>query len=104
MACLTTYGANSPAVYTGAPLATPLTIGGPISVKFYLTDPAQPAWGAAQNPRLDIEIDAVDANGDLLLAVGAGEGEGCGANGVCKTGPQPTARTYTTAIPRRTPP
>ena len=99
MGYLTNYGAGIPAVYTGAPLATPLTIGGPLSVKFYLTDPAQPAWVAAQNPRLDIEIDAVDANGDLLLAVGAGEWKVCDANGVCNTGPQPTAGTYTMSIP-----
>jgi hypothetical protein len=54
---------------------------------------------AAQNPRLDIEIDAVDANGDLLLAIGAGEWKVCDANGVCNTGPQPTAGTYTMSIP-----
>jgi serine protease AprX len=98
MGYVTNYGADIPAVFTGAPLATPLTVGGTMTVKFYLTDPAQPAWMAAQNPRLDVEIDAVDANGDLLLAVAAGEWKVCN-NGVCNTGPQPVAGTYTMSIP-----
>jgi len=98
MGYLTNYGADIPAIFNGSPLATPLTIGGPLSVKFYLTDPAQAAWVAAQNPRIDIEIDAVDANGDLLLAVGAGEWTAC-KNGVCTTGTSPTPGTYTMSIP-----
>ena len=98
MGYLTNYGADVPAIFTGAPLATPLTVGGNVAVKFYLVDPAQTAWAAAQNPRLDIEIDAVDANGDLILPLGAGEWHVCN-NGVCNTGSAPTAGTYTMSIP-----
>ena len=94
------YGAGVAAEFTSAPLAAPLTIGGNMSLKFYLTDPVQPVWTLAQNPRLAIEIDAVDANGELLLAVAAGEWTVCnGTPRVCNTGPQPVGGTYTLSIP-----
>jgi hypothetical protein len=94
------YGVGDPASFTSAPLAAPLTIGGPMSLKFYLTDPAEPAWVAAQNPRLAIEVDAVDENGELLLAAGAAEWTVCsGSPRVCNTGPQPVGGNYTVGIP-----
>jgi len=96
------YGADVPASFTSAPLAAPVTVGGALSLKFYLTDPAQPLWQSAFNPRLDVEIDAVDANGDLLLAVASGEWTLCNTvNGtrVCNSGPQPVAGTYSMEIP-----
>jgi hypothetical protein len=94
------YGAGIPGSFTSAPLTAPLTIGGATSLKFYLTDPAEPVWMAAQNPRLSIEIDAVDDNGELLLAVGAAEWTVCaGTPRVCNTGPQPVGGTYAVSIP-----
>ena len=95
------YGAGIPGSFTSAPLAAPVTVGGATTLKFYLVDPAEPAWMAAQNRRLNIEIDAVDENGELLLAVAAGEWTVCtGTPRVCNTGPQPTAGTYSMSIPR----
>ena len=96
------YGADIPAEFDSAPLAAPLTVGGALNLKFYLTDPAEALWQTAFNPRLDVEIDAIDANGDLLLAVASGEWTVCNTvNGarVCNTGPQPIAGTYTMQIP-----
>src|SRR5207253_1910350 len=104
MGYATNYGANIPAIFTGPPLAAPMTVGGTVTVKFYLTDPAQSAWASAgQNPRLDVEIDAVDANGNLILPLGAGEWHVCN-NGVCNSGTTPTAGTYTMSIPGATVP
>jgi serine protease AprX len=97
------YGADIPAIFTGAPLAVPMTVGGNVTLKFYLTDLAQSAWAAAgQNPRLDVELDAVDANGDLILPLGAGEWHVCNDAGVCNTGTTPAAGTYTMSIPGAT--
>jgi len=96
------YGADVPAEFTSAPLTAPLTVGGPLSLKFYLTDPAQPVWQTGFNPRLGVEIDAIDANGDLLLAVASGEWTVCNTVGgarVCNVGPQPVAGMYTMQIP-----
>ena len=72
------------------------------TVKFYLADLAQAAWQAAQNPRLDLQIDAVDENGELLIPIAAGEWTVCNTVGgafVCNAGPQPVAGTYTMEIP-----
>jgi hypothetical protein len=97
------YGVGDAAIFTSAPLAAPLTVGGPATLRFYLTDPAQPAWVSAQNPRVAIEIDAVDENGELLLAVGAAEWTVCsGTPRVCNTGPQPVGGTYSANIPPTT--
>lgn len=96
------YGADVPAEFTSAPLQAPLTVGGSISMRFYLVDPAQPLWQTAFNPRLAVEIDAVDANGELLLAVASGEWTVCNTvNGslLCNSGPQPVAGTYIMNIP-----
>ena len=96
------YGASLPAVFTGPATASAVTVGGALSVKVYLVDPAQPAWVAAQNPRLDVEVDAVDDNGELVAAVGFGEWTVCNDTGVCNTGPQPVAGVYTVNIPAAT--
>jgi serine protease AprX len=96
------YGAGVPGEFDSAPLAAPVTVGGSLSVKFYLTDPAQPAWIATTNPRLGVEVDAIDANGDLLLAVASGEWTVCSTvNGAvtCNDGPQPVGGVYTMQIP-----
>ena len=94
------YGAGVPASFTSAPLAAPLTIGGDMKLRFYLTDPVQPVWTTAQNPRVAIELDAVDGNGDLLLAVAAGEWTVCnGTPRVCNTGPAPVGGDYSMSIP-----
>lgn len=94
------YGAGVPGVFTSAPLPAALTLGGPMALRFYLVDPAQPGWSLAQNPRLVVEVDAVDDNGELLLAVGAAEFTVCnGTPRVCNVGPQPVGGTYTMNIP-----
>jgi hypothetical protein len=48
-------------------------VGGVMALRFYLVDPVQPVWSAAQNPRLGVEVDAIDENGELLLAVATAE-------------------------------
>jgi hypothetical protein len=99
------YGAGVPASFTSAPLPAPLTVGGAASLKFYLTDPLQALWQAGFNPRLSLEIDAIDADGELLVAVAAGEWTVCTTAGgapACNSGPQPVAGTYTMQIPAAT--
>jgi hypothetical protein len=99
------YGVGTPAEFTSAALSSALTVGGEFTLEFYLSDPLQPAWEPGFNPRLSVEIDAIDAAGELLVAVGAGEWTVCneqaGTN-VCNTGPQPVAGTYTMQIPPAT--
>ena len=93
---------GTPASFTSARLAAPLTVGGPASLKFYLVDPLQPAWTAQQSPFMSIEVDAIDDNGDLVLAVAASQWDVCTTvNGVktCQTGPQPVGGTYTFDVP-----
>jgi hypothetical protein len=93
-------GAGVPASFTSAALAAPLTVGGAVTLKFYLTDPAQPAWVIAQNPSVTMEIDAVDAEGNLVMAIASGEWPVCNDAGTaCNTGPQPVGGVYTAAIP-----
>lgn len=94
------YGAGIAASFTSAPLTAPLTVGGALTLKFYLTDPAQPAWQPGFNPRLALEIDAIDQNGELLTAVAASEWTVCDASAAtCNTGPQPVGGVYTLDIP-----
>jgi hypothetical protein len=93
------------ASFTSAALAEPLTVGGATTLKFYLTDPAQPAWQIAQNPRLTMEIDAIDASGNLVAAIASGEWPVCNAAGTaCNAGPQPVGGVYTANIPAVTVP
>ncbi len=108
MGYVTNYGAagvagGTPASFTSAKLAAPLTVGGPATFKLYLVDPLQSAWQqTTQWPFIEIEIDAIDDNGDLVLAVAATQQDVCATvNGVktCKTGAQPVGGTYTFAIP-----
>ena len=71
-------------------------------MKFYLVDPLQPAWQTAQSPFIEIEIDAIDDNGDLVLAVAASQQNVCTTvNGTktCNTGATPVGGTYTFEIP-----
>jgi hypothetical protein len=96
------YGAGMPASFTGAPLTADTTVGGPVTMKIYLTDPLVSAWQAAQNPRIGLEVDAVDATGTLITAVASGEWSVCNTvNGasVCNTGAQPVAGVYAVNIP-----
>src|SRR5687768_250325 len=103
MGYATNYGAGLPGVFTSAPLPAALTVGGVMALRFYLVDPAQPAWTLAQNPRLAVEVDAVDENGELLIAVGAAEFTVCnGTPRVCNVGPQPVGGTYAMNIPPAT--
>jgi hypothetical protein len=100
------YGVGTPASFTAAaPLASGVTVGGTVTLKLYLADPLQAAWQPGFNPRVSLEVDAIDANGDLMAAVASGEWTVCntvnGAN-VCNSGPQPVAGTYTVQIPPTT--
>lgn len=100
-----TPGIGTPASFTSAVQPAALTVGGRLTLKFYLADPAQPVWVAAQNPRFDLQIDAVDDNGELLLPIAAAEWKVCNTvNGtfVCNAGPQATAGVYTIDIPPAT--
>ena len=107
MGYLVNYGAagiagGTPASFTTAKLTAPITLGGPATMKFYLVDPVQPAWQAAQSPFIEIEIDAIDDNGELVLAVVASQQQVCETvNGTftCKTGPTPVGGTYVFDIP-----
>jgi serine protease AprX len=99
------YGAEeaggTPAVFTSAPLAAPMVVGGTATMKFYLVDPLQPQWQGVSNPRLVVEIDAVDAEGNLVAPIASGDIKICptdtGNN--CFTGTTPTLGTYTMNVP-----
>jgi hypothetical protein len=93
------YGAGDPAVYTSAPLTAPVTVGGPMTFTVYLADPAETVWQAGFAPQLSVEVNAVDANGELIRAVASGEFDICDAAGNCKTGPTPVRGVYTLNIP-----
>ena len=107
MGYVTNYGAagaagGTPANFTSAKLTAPLTVGGPATLKFYMVDPLQSAWVTAQSPFMEFEIDAIDDNGDLVLAVAASQQNVCTtANGTttCKTGATPVGGVYTFDIP-----
>jgi hypothetical protein len=93
---------GTPANFTSAKLTAPMTVGGPATIKFYMTDPLQSAWVTAQSPFMEFEIDAIDDNGDLVMAVAASQQYVCATvNGTttCKTGPTPVGGTYTFDIP-----
>jgi serine protease AprX len=90
-------GTGTPGSFVSAPLAAPLTVGGTATLRFYLVDPLSPAWMAAgaSNPRLVVEVDAVDENGFIITPVAAGETRLCNADFTsCLTGATPTAGTY----------
>jgi serine protease AprX len=93
------YGAGIPAQFTSAPLAAPLTVGGAASFKWYLVDPLQPAWTAAQSPFMTVEIDAIDDNGDLIAPIGAGQFDICATAEACYIGPQPVGGVYRLEVP-----
>jgi len=95
------YGVGTPATFTGAKLAAPQTVGGTLTLKLYLVDPAQPVWQSGFNPNVALEVDAVDGNGELVAAIGSGEWDVCNTSGgttVCNTGPQPVGGVYTVSI------
>jgi len=67
------YGAGMPASFTGVPLGGGDDGRGLVTLKLYLNRSLVSAWQAAQNPRISLEVDAVDANGALITAVASGE-------------------------------
>ena len=97
------YGAGIPADFTaavGEKLAAPMTVGGTASFKWYLIDPASTAWMAAQSPFMEVEIDAVDDAGNLVLPVAAAQVKICSTvNGarVCNTDAK--GGVYTFSVP-----
>lgn len=107
MGYATNYGAagvagGTPASFTSTKLAAPVTLGGPANLKFYLVDPLQPVWTAQQTPFLSIEIDAIDDNGDLVLAIAASQWDICTTvNGTktCQSAPQPVGGSYAFDVP-----
>jgi hypothetical protein len=106
MGYATNYGAEgtggTPASFVSAPLAAPLTIGGVATFKFYLVDSLQPAWIATSNPRITIEVDAIDADGFLVAPVASIEQTLCDASGNCLSGPEPVGGIYTMSLPEQT--
>jgi hypothetical protein len=67
-----------------------------------MVDPLQSAWTAAQSPFMEFEIDAIDDNGDLVLAVAASQQNVCTTvNGTktCNTGATPVGGVYTFEVP-----
>ena len=99
MGYLVNYGAGAPAIFTGPKLTAPLTIGGTATAKVYLVDPLQPAWASGFNPRLAIELDAVDDSDNLVMAIASYEQTVCNDAGACNVGPQPVSGTYTFNVP-----
>jgi serine protease AprX len=99
------YGVGTPASFTGAATTTAQTVGGSMTMKLYLVDGLQPAWQAGFNPRVTLEVDAIDSNGEIVAAIGSGEWTICntvsGAT-VCNSGPQPVGGVYTVSIPPTT--
>jgi serine protease AprX len=97
------YGAGVPALFTTAPLTAPVTLGGETVLSFYLVDPTVTAWINTTSPRLTIEIDAIDANGELVAPIGAQEFQVCQGSGAAKTclvgADAPVKGTYTMYLP-----
>jgi hypothetical protein len=96
------YGVGDLAVFTSDPIPADVTVGGTLSLKIYSVDPLQSAWTAAQSPFIQVEIDALDADGNYLEPVAAAQFDVCRTeNGtkVCNTGATPTAGVYTMELP-----
>jgi hypothetical protein len=96
------YGVGDLAVFTSNPIPADITVGGTLSLKVYSVDPAQSAWTAAQSPFIEVEVDALDGDGNYLEPVAAAQFDVCRTvNGtkVCNTGPTPTAGVYSVQIP-----
>ena len=95
------FGVGTPASFTSATLASAVTVGGPLTLTLYLTDPLQPLWQVGFNPSVYLEIDAVDSSGSLVAPIAAGEWTVCNGT-TCNTGPQPVRGVYTVQIPPAT--
>lgn len=94
------YGVGTPAVFTASAASTADTVyGGTVSLKWYIVDPLQPAWTTIQSPFMTLEVDAIDANGQLVAAIATGQWDICATASACYVGPQPVGGTYTVDIP-----
>ncbi len=94
----TSYAADTPAVFTSAPLTSDVTIGGTGSLRVYLVDPAQPVYSVALGSALSYELSAVAADGTVTPLA---EDE---AEELVQAGPTPTASTFTVSVPPMTVP
>jgi serine protease AprX len=95
------FGLGMPASFTSSIVTSAITVGGTMSLKFYLTDPLQPLWQPGFNPRVDLEIDAIDSSGNLVAPIAFGEWTVCNGT-ACNTGPTPVGGVYTVQIPPAT--
>ncbi|HET9444196.1 MAG TPA: S8 family serine peptidase [Acidimicrobiales bacterium] len=67
----TTYGADTPAVFSGGSLEGIEALGGRANIVVYLADTLQPAWSAAFESSLHYTVEAVGADGSVTpLATG----------------------------------
>ena len=87
------YGAGVPVEFTSEPLAEDLTVGGPATLVFYLTEPAQPAWSAAFATGPSYQLDAVGPDGEVI-AIGGGDTPESG-----EVGPTPARNQHEVVIP-----
>jgi hypothetical protein len=96
------YGVGDLAVFTSGPNPADLTVGGTLTLKIYSVDPVQTAWMAAQSPFIEVEVDALDGDGNYLEPIAAAQFQVCRTEAgikVCNTGPTPTAGVYSVEIP-----
>ena len=96
------YGVGDLAVFTSGPIPADLTVGGTLTLKIYSVDPAQPAWTVQQSPFIEVEVDALDGDGNYLEPIAAAQFNVCrtvAGTKVCNTGPTPTAGVYSVEIP-----
>ncbi len=67
------YGAGIPAEFVSEPLASEQIIGGNAMLGTWLATEVQPVYSAAFGSRLTYAIDAVDDNGNVILALAGGD-------------------------------
>ena len=70
---LVNYGLGIPATFTSAPLEQDTVIGGDALLTLYLATEVYPIYSLAFSSSISYQLDALDSDGNLLMAVGAGE-------------------------------
>ncbi len=70
---LVNYGLGIPATFTSAPLEQDTVIGGDALLTLYLATELYPIYSLAFSSSITYQLDALDAEGNLIMAIGAGE-------------------------------